>query len=1284
MKIPHHQSKSFTRRQFFGSSTRWLAASWALPRHVLAGKTWAAPVAGLPAALAAPGFESAGAASESQPQGRREWTSLNQAINRFLTRAHRFPSERMNDLLAEPLARLESILLAAGQGIEALLSTDFLGASPVPARETHLREDSAFKIRRSDWPENQPAQLPRADFAATLGRFLSPHAPLRLADLACLAISGSPDDHPTNVRTRLRFELGGASTPDSRTRWQATGEWEIEWAQSAAGWKVTSWRPLEMTTAEGPAVVFTDVTEAAFEKDPSYRSHLLRDTNYWRWILDKASGIDIFGNSGVSVGDVDGDGRDEIYLCQPQGLPNRLYRQREGNFEDVAHEAGVDVLDNTSMALFADVLNRGHQDLILITEASPLLFLNDGQGRFTLQRTAFPPGATQAALTGAAMADYDRDGYLDLYVCAYAYFRGESSTIPCPYYDAENGPPNRLFHNQGDGTFIDVTSASGLDHGNSRFSFACAWNDIDDDGWPDLVVVNDFGRNNVYRNLHQGTFEELTDALPGYGSGMSGAFTDLNGDGRADLYVSNMWVPAGERVTACGEFQQLFRDLPNDRVRQFAMGNALYLNANGGRAPIGSQGAPSPGMTGSFRMAPNAAGADRAGWAWSADSFDIENDGNMNLYVVNGYLSSPVKGLAPLDAYLWEEVVALSPHTNVVGNEYRAALAAISQLSYQGHPWNGNERNVFFLHLGDGHFADASAVAGLDFHDDGRAFAVFDFDGDGDADLVLRSRTGPQLRLLRNDLASSNRSIALRLTGTKSNRDAIGARIEVETPGGRQVRFLSCGSGFLSQHSKELTIGLGPHATAIRIRVRWPSGDLAEYSDLEAGHRYFLVEGAGAPRREPLPGLGFRDFASDAGRPARPPRAEVLPARFSTSLVEPLYVPIPEPLRGARLLWLWDPTKKNGAGLETLLRVQKKVPSKLILWGEGTVPLSVVSMLASPPWRSDERFRGLWATLLAYLYDTLRQPALPTALLLEAEGTHPSPQLSTLVKVYWGGARSAEILSDVQGAVKSGQSALPFPGRAILCSFRRDLRTLGVALTTSGLYAEAEFYLAQAAEDHRGDAETLYDLGVARERQGRAPQAIAAVREALDARPQFPQAKNLLGVLLSESGRQREAKELFEQATKELPDFVEAWNNLGYAELLEGNLSAAQPALERAQKLAPEYTETLNNLGILKARQGNPQEAEALFHRVLALEPANEKAENNLAVLYANEGKLDAAAQILQRLLQRDPEDQYTLLNLARLDLSLGRGAGARKLLADWLARHPDDATARQLLESVR
>jgi len=1186
--------------------------------------------------------------------------------------------------IAEPIARLEFLLRDGGHGIEELLSTDFTGASVLPARETSLHEDSAFTIRRSFWDGKQLAVLSAAEFTATLRRFLAPHGPLNLADLACLSISSSTDDHPTIAQTRLRFEFGGKLTGGSDRGWQAIGEWEIKWAQTTAGWKIAGWQPIEMTTAEGPEVVFTDVTSAAFGKDPSYKSHLARDTNYWRGVLDKASGVDIFGNSGVSVGDVDGDGHDEIYMCQPKGLPNRLYRQREpGIFEEISRQAGVDVLDNTAMALFADILNRGRQDLILITESSPLLFLNDGHGHFTFKRNEFPPETTQATLTAAAMADYDRDGYLDLYVCAYGYVVGEGSLIPCPYYDAQNGPPNRLYRNQGDGTFTDVTSSSELDLGNNRFSFACAWNDIDDDGWPDLVVVNDFGRNNLYRNLRNGKFEEVTDGIAGYGSGMSASLADYNGDGVQDLYVSNMWVPAGERITADPDFQQHFQEAATGAVREFAMGNALYVNSKNAPGPIDGQSAQPLPAAALFRKVPKAGGAERARWAWSSDALDLRNDGALDLYVVNGYLSSSEKGLAPLDAYLWEEVVAHSPDTNVVGSEYGAAWAAISQLSHQGHPWNGNERNAFFLNLGDGRFEDVSAVTGLDFRDDGRAFAIFDFDGDGDMDLVLHNRTGPQLRLLRNDLANSNHSIAIRLTGAQSNRDAIGARVEVETPGGRQIRYLSCGSGFLSQHSKELVFGLGLHETATKVRVRWPGGEVSEFSNLKHGYRYFLMEGERQPKEERFSAPGVRSKELEAGQPTQKPGTEVQPARFSTNLVEPLPVPLPPPLQGNRLVWLWDPADKSGAGLQTFLQSQKRVPGKLILWRDGTIPPSVASKLVSPPWQADERFRQLWETLLAYLYDHLREPVFPTGLLFDSGNTPGSPQLSNLVKVYWGGVQSSDILNDVQVGVKSGQKALPFPGRAMLCSFGRDLRTLGTGLVVAELYPEAEIYLAEAARANPNDAEALYNLAFTRERLGNIQQSIADARGALEARRHFPQAQNLLGVLLSQSGQQNEARQLFEQVTKDVPDSVEAWNNLGYLELMENNLSASQAALDHALALAPEYTEALNNLGFLRARQDKLPEAEALFQRVLALDPDNEKAKNNLAVIYANQGRLGEAEQILKSLLQKNPEDQFTLLNLVRLDLSLGKNAEARELLESWLARHPDDATTRKALEEV-
>ena len=177
--------------------------------------------------------------------------------------------------------------------------------------------------------------------------------------------------------------------------------------------------------------IFADVTSAAFGQDPSYATHLLRDTSYWRAVLDEASGIDIFGNYGISVGDADGDGRDEIYVCQPQGLPNRLYRQsKPGVFEDIAPQAGVDLLDATAMALFADLLNQGRQDLDLDHPVRALALPQRRARKIHLAHQGFPPSAEQAALTAAALGDYDRDGFLDLYAARTATSRARER---CPY-----------------------------------------------------------------------------------------------------------------------------------------------------------------------------------------------------------------------------------------------------------------------------------------------------------------------------------------------------------------------------------------------------------------------------------------------------------------------------------------------------------------------------------------------------------------------------------------------------------------------------------------------------------------------------------------------------------------------------------------------------------------------------------------------------------------------------------------------------------------------------------
>jgi hypothetical protein len=212
------------------------------------------------------------------------------------------------------------------------------------------------------------------------------------------------------------------------------------------------------------------------------------------------------GHQGVSVGDADGDGLDDLYVAQPAGLPNRLYRNRgDSTFEDITDQAGVGVLDDTAQSLFVDVDNDGDQDLVVATSTNPLLFINDGKGHFTLVQDAFRfARPLQGVLTSITIADYDRDGFLDLYLCVYSYFFGageDKAGTPAPYYDARNGPPGVLFRNDGHGRFVDATADAGLDAGNDRYHFAAAWADYDGDGWPDLLVANDFGTKNLYHNL---------------------------------------------------------------------------------------------------------------------------------------------------------------------------------------------------------------------------------------------------------------------------------------------------------------------------------------------------------------------------------------------------------------------------------------------------------------------------------------------------------------------------------------------------------------------------------------------------------------------------------------------------------------------------------------------------------------------------------------------------------------------------------------------------------------
>ena len=473
----------------------------------------------------------------------------------------------------------------------------------------------------------------------------------------------------------------------------------MEWTRNESqAWRARKWEAGEETLSIVDGPVFVDVTPQALSGADSYSSQMLRGADYWRTVLDGAIGVDVYWNNGVATGDFDNDGFDDIYVCQPAGLPNRLYRNRgDGTFEDVTEKAGVGVLDNTACALFADFENKGLQDLLVVCGTGPLLFLNQGNGNFALKRDAFkfaqPP---QGTFTHAAVADYDRDGRLDIYLCTYMYYLGlDQYHYPIPYYDARNGPPNCLFHNEGNATFVETTEASGLNVDNDRYSFACAWGDSNANGLPDLFVANDFGSSQLYRNNGDGTFTVVSKEarVEGVGAGMSCCWADFDNDGHQDVYVPSMWEAAGQRVSAQEQFHQ--------QTLRRASANSISATPAATRC-IANKG------DGTFENVGQQAGVEMGRWSWSSDFWDFDHDGYSDLYVANGYISGAERD--DLASFFWRQVVAKSSEDATPSLAYERGWNAINELVRSDNTWHGYARNVLFVNNGDGTFSEVSGA----------------------------------------------------------------------------------------------------------------------------------------------------------------------------------------------------------------------------------------------------------------------------------------------------------------------------------------------------------------------------------------------------------------------------------------------------------------------------------------------------------------------------------------------------------------------------------------------
>jgi hypothetical protein len=535
--------------------------------------------------------------------------------------------------------------------------------------------------------------------------------------------------------------------------------------------------------------------------------------------------------------DFDRDGAEDLFVAD--GVRSILYRNDgRGHFTDVTVQAGLARPDGRGIAstgvAAGDFDGDGYPDLFVTDAFGPArLFRNRGDGTF--EETTDRCGIRVTGQTrSAAFADVDGDGDLDLLVCVTGdYYR----QMPDPPFDANDAKPNRLFINDGHGHFTEATEAWGLSK-TSRWSLSALFADYDDDGRPDLLVTNDFGLKNLYRNEKGRRFRDVTNeaGVEARAYGMSGAWADFDGDGRLDLYTTGcdtQWYFLHEYpALPIGLPGRLFLPIAVRWMETMARGNSLFLQNS----------------SHSFVDATARSGAQHAGWNWSAVAADLDDDSWPDIYATNGMWGDGRDHDRELE-FWWE--------TLAYWDDYVAGTRTFDR---QGAGIAGIERDRFFRNRGAGKdgpmFEERSFLEGLDLETNGRAVVAFDANGDGALDIYVRSVGAPEALFL-GSRGPREHYLRVRLSSIPGvdNRDGVGSRVSATVPGGRRV-VLETGnaSGYLASASPIAHIGLGAADRVDDLTVRWPSGRVQKLGPIAEVDRSIVVDEA----RGVLPFTGRR------------------------------------------------------------------------------------------------------------------------------------------------------------------------------------------------------------------------------------------------------------------------------------------------------------------------------------------------------------------------------------------------------------------------------------------
>ena len=494
--------------------------------------------------------------------------------------------------------------------------------------------------------------------------------------------------------------------------------------------------------------------------------------------------------SGCAFLDYDADGWQDILLINGMDWPGhkrqrstlKLYRNnRNGTFTDVTKAAGLDIEMYGMGVAVGDYNNDGFPDIFITCVGQSRLFRNTGKGAFVDATRSSGLFGRQGLSTSALWFDYDRDGFLDLFVCNYVRWSpdgdvfcsldGTHKSYCTP--EAYRGDTCWLFHNRGNGTFEDVTATSGVFDSSSK-SLGVAMLDYDHDGWPDLLVANDTQPNKLYRNLRNGKFKDAAIE--------AGLAFSMEGKARAGMGID------------VGDFDN--------------SGKSGIAITNFDNEMIGLYRASAPGAFDDVSLPSGVGAPSRNTLGFGCMFLDVDLDGALDLAVANGHIDETVR--------------------NIRGN---VGYAQPPQLFLNdGH---GKFRDVA-----------AEVGGGFDKPRVGRGLAYGDFDRDGELDILLTTNNGPAV-LFRNDQLAGNHSIRFEFHGTESNRDALGTTVRIFAGDLQQTRMVRGGSSYLSQSELPVTFGLGKRDKIDRVVISWPGGRTEEYKELQAQRAYKCLEGKG-------------------------------------------------------------------------------------------------------------------------------------------------------------------------------------------------------------------------------------------------------------------------------------------------------------------------------------------------------------------------------------------------------------------------------------------------------